>query len=319
MLTQPSSPELAESLAPLYGKRAGALVASGQAAIQLALELGRIGDGDEVVVPSESCHLVPAAVVRSGARPVFAASGPRQVLEPAAVAAALSPQVRAVLAVHHLGLPCDVAALRLTLGREVLVIEDAAQAFDLRARGCRIGTSADYVVTSFGPGKPLSFGGGGGLFGNDSRLSRVLQRSSPTARVSTLLPLAYPMHEVPASAIEPAIRHARQLVEQRRRLVRNVSPLLRGLGFRIWSPDDGDLPSWHRLPIWAITSHAVELTNRGLSLGVLQEPHRPINRDLPMFARRARSAGPAHDDPPLLLRVDRPEHVSDWLQQAVPG
>ena len=97
-------------------------VSSGtDALVALAMALGW-GPGDEVVTTPLSFFATVEAIVRVGARPVFADVDATLNADPAAVAAAVGPRTRAALVVHLFGRPCAWPAV------SVPIVEDAAQA-----------------------------------------------------------------------------------------------------------------------------------------------------------------------------------------------
>jgi dTDP-4-amino-4,6-dideoxygalactose transaminase len=156
-------------------------VANGLDALTLALRALGIGPGDEVIVPSNTYIATWLAVSHVGATPV-----PVEPLEattnldPARVAAALTPRTRALMPVHLYGQPAELAPM-LALAREhgLKVVEDAAQAHGARYRGRRIGAHGDAVAWSFYPGKNLgALGDGGAVTTDDPALAervRVLR------------------------------------------------------------------------------------------------------------------------------------------------
>lgn len=152
-------------LADRLGQPAAEFTASGTAAIEVALEVLRIGSGDEVIVPDLGCYSVAAAVIRRGAVPVFVGVGESLTLGPQDAAVALSRATRAIIAVHQYGLPCDVRALVDHVPPEVTIIEDVAQTWGSSTHGFASGSVGALTVTSFGPQKPVCLGGGGALFG----------------------------------------------------------------------------------------------------------------------------------------------------------
>ncbi len=136
---------------------------SGTAGLHLALAALGIGPGDEVITtPLTFCATVNV-ILQVGARPVLADIGPDLNLDPAAVAAAITPATRAILPVHIGGLPCDMDAIwSIARQHQLHVIEDAAHAAGSRYRGVPIGGGAsDAVAFSFYATKNLSTGEGG--------------------------------------------------------------------------------------------------------------------------------------------------------------
>jgi dTDP-4-amino-4,6-dideoxygalactose transaminase len=143
-------------------------VSSCTTALHLALLAAGVGPGDEVVTVSHSFIATANAVRYCGATPVFVDVELETLnIDPALVASALSPRTRALLVVHQLGMPCDLARL-VPLARErgLPVIEDAACAIgsEIRwdGRWERIGKPhGDLACFSFHPRKLLSTGDGG--------------------------------------------------------------------------------------------------------------------------------------------------------------
>lgn len=134
-------------------------------ALHLCLLVLDVGPGDEVVVPPHSYIATANAVLYCGARPVFVDIDPTTLnLDPARVAAAITPRTKAVLAVHQVGHPADLEALAAVCrARGVPLLEDAACAAGSTYRGAPIGSNrwSSLVCFSFHPRKIVSTGDGG--------------------------------------------------------------------------------------------------------------------------------------------------------------
>src|SRR5436190_1354374 len=137
-------------------------------ALHLALVAAGVGPGDEVVTVSHSFIATANAVRYCGALPVFVdVELDTFNLDPALVDAAITPRTKALLVVHQLGMPCDLASLVAAARRHgVPLIEDAACAIgsEIRWEGewQRIGRPhGDMACFSFHPRKLLSTGDGG--------------------------------------------------------------------------------------------------------------------------------------------------------------
>jgi perosamine synthetase len=137
-------------------------------ALHLALLAIGIGPGDEVITVSHS-FIATANVVRyCGATPVFVDVQPDTFnLDPAQLEAAWTPRTRAILTVHQMGMPCDMAAiLAFARPRGLPVVEDAACAIgseiQVDGRWQRVGAPlGDVACFSFHPRKIISIGDGG--------------------------------------------------------------------------------------------------------------------------------------------------------------
>ena len=153
-------------------------VANGLDALHLALRALDVGPGDEVIVPSNTYIATWLAVSQCGATPVPVEPDPlTHNLDPARIAAAITPRTRVLMPVHLYGQPVDIDPL-LALAREhgLRVVEDAAQAHGARYRGKRIGAHGDLVAWSFYPGKNLgALGDAGALTTDDAGLAERLR------------------------------------------------------------------------------------------------------------------------------------------------
>jgi dTDP-4-amino-4,6-dideoxygalactose transaminase len=153
-------------------------VANGTDAIELALRACGIGHGDECVLPANTFIATAEAVVRTGATPVLADCDPdTYLIDPAAVAAAISPRTRAILPVHLYGQHAETERLvPLADAAGAVVVEDAAQAQGASRNGAGIGGAGRLAATSFYPGKNLgAYGDAGAVVTNDEDLAELLR------------------------------------------------------------------------------------------------------------------------------------------------
>jgi dTDP-4-amino-4,6-dideoxygalactose transaminase len=141
-------------------------LASGTAALHLALLALDIGPGDEVIVPANTFVATAAAVSMTGARVVPADSSPTTwLIDPNDLEEKITSRTRAVIAVHLYGSPVDLEAIsEICARRNILLIEDAAQAHGARYHGRRIGSFGEVACFSFYPSKNLgAFGDAGAI------------------------------------------------------------------------------------------------------------------------------------------------------------
>jgi dTDP-4-amino-4,6-dideoxygalactose transaminase len=160
-------------------------VASGTAALELALAALGIGRGDEVIVPTNTFVATATAVVSVGAKPVFIDVDPSTLLMTAAgVEAALSPRTAAVIPVHLYGQPVDMDAINQVAERAgIVVIEDACQAHGAAWNGRSVGTIGRIGCFSFYPGKNLgAFGDAGAVVTQDRALAERVRSISNYGR-----------------------------------------------------------------------------------------------------------------------------------------
>lgn len=154
-----------EALAAALGGVGPLLLNSCTAALEAAVLLAGVGPGDEVVLPSFTFVSCGNAVVRAGARPVFADVDPATLnVDPASIARLMTDRTRAIMVVHYGGRACDMrAVLALARERGVAVIEDAAHGLGARWEGRPLGTIGDFGCFSFHGTKDVVCGEGGAL------------------------------------------------------------------------------------------------------------------------------------------------------------
>lgn len=152
-------------------------VNSGTAALHAALLAAGVGPGDSVVVPAFTFFATASSVSMCGATPLFADVDPRTFnIEPESVAALIRPDTRAVIGVHLFGQPFDVGAVREVCDdRDLILIEDAAQAHGAEYHGRRVGSLADLGCFSFYPTKNMTTGEGGMVTTDDDALAKQVR------------------------------------------------------------------------------------------------------------------------------------------------
>ena len=145
-------------------------VGNGTDAVELAVRAAGVPAGGEVIIPANTFVATAEAVVRAGARPVFADVDPEHLLlDPGALEAAFTPQTRAVLPVHLFGQMAPMAAsAEIAARREAVIIEDAAQAHGATQDGRPPGSLGLLAGVSFYPGKNLGAYGDAGAVLTDS-------------------------------------------------------------------------------------------------------------------------------------------------------
>jgi dTDP-4-amino-4,6-dideoxygalactose transaminase len=174
----PEVKKFEEEIAAKLGAKHAIACASGTDALILALLAAEIGAGDEVITTPFSFIATAGSIAHVGATPVFVDIDPITFnIDPAKIAAAITPRTRAIMPVHLFGLPADLdPILEIARAHKLLVVEDAAQAIGSRYNDRFIGTIGDIGCFSFFPSKNLGGAGDGGLVTtNDAALAERLQ------------------------------------------------------------------------------------------------------------------------------------------------
>jgi dTDP-4-amino-4,6-dideoxygalactose transaminase len=162
-----------KEFAALCGVRACAGVANGTDALALTLRALGVGAGDEVITVPNTFIATAEAVTLVGADlRLCDVREDTHLMDPAALAAAITPRTRAVIPVHLFGQPCDMDAIRrIADGHGLFVIEDAAQAHGALCRNRPVGSLGHAACFSFYPGKNLgAYGDGGAVVSDDPDL-----------------------------------------------------------------------------------------------------------------------------------------------------
>lgn len=204
------------------------LCASGRLALEIALRACLIKAGDEVILPAFCCSAIVPPILAVGALPVLADCGTELNITAKTVDAAITKKTRAIIVPHLFGNPADIAAIvELARGKDVCVIDDAAQALGATIDGRPAGSFGDLGILSFGAEK-ICFGLGGGA---------VVSQNQNVLNEHARFDLAFP-------PLLPALRNLASTVV-RRRWRRWTLPLLKLLSHE-HSPDPEAPPGSYR-------------------------------------------------------------------------
>jgi dTDP-4-amino-4,6-dideoxygalactose transaminase len=167
-----------EKFAAYCGTRHCVGVGNGLDAMMLVLRAWGVGEGHEVIVPSNTYIATWLAVSYAGARPVPVEPDESTYnIDPDRIERAITRRTRAILPVHLYGQAADMGPIReIGKRRRIPVLEDAAQAHGARYRGKRAGGLGDAAAFSFYPTKNLgAFGDAGAVTTNDDKLAQKLR------------------------------------------------------------------------------------------------------------------------------------------------
>jgi len=154
-------------------------VSSCTTALQLALQACGVGPGDEVICPSFSFIATANSIAVLGAKPVFADIDlVTYNIDPGQIEALITPQTKAIMVVHQIGLPAEMSAFRQLADKHGLkLVEDAACAIGAEYEGSLIGRPiGDFACFSFHPRKIMTTGEGGMITTRDASLAERLRR-----------------------------------------------------------------------------------------------------------------------------------------------
>jgi dTDP-4-amino-4,6-dideoxygalactose transaminase len=262
-----------KELAAACGVEHAVGMASGTAALSIALLAMGLGPGDEVIVPAFTYFASASAVTSIGGRPVFVDVEPERLgLDPALVEGAITPRTRAIMAVHLYGLSCDLEPL-LAIGarRSIPVLEDAAQAIGATDRGRPVGAASAAATLSFFPTKNLGGLGDGGAiltrdaaFAQRARLLRVHGDAGDYKHVA--LGTNARLDALQAAFLRTKLRRLPAWTEERRAIAARYRGALSGVPVLLPPEPAGAAHTYHQFTIRAPRRDALaaHLRDRGI-------------------------------------------------------
>ena len=303
-------------------------VASGTAALTLAMQAAGIGSGDEVIVPAHTFVASAFSVVHAGGTPAFCdVDDGTGLLDLDSAADALTSRTAAILAVHLYGQPSDMDAVNAFAKRHGLVVfEDAAQAHGASFDGRRAGSLGTAAAFSFYPSKNLGALGDAGAICTDddelaarARLLRDLGRGANGEHV--LRGRNERLHGVQAAMLGVKLPHLDGWNEARRMHARTYRALL-GDSVRTLEERDEGSCVYHLFPVRTEDRDSLRarLADAGIQTGIHYSPavhEQPAFADLDLGGRFpvARAWAAEELSLPIFpeLRADEIERITQHL------
>jgi dTDP-4-amino-4,6-dideoxygalactose transaminase len=173
LTTGPRSAELERRFAEFVEAEHVLAVASGTAALHLALLAVGVGPGDEVITTPITWPATANVIVHAGATPVFADVRDSDLnIDPDRVAELISDRTKAIVPVDLAGQPADLDPL---LSHGLPIVEDAAHAAESAYRGRKIGSIVDATCFSLYATKNIAAGEGGLISTNDPKIAEAIE------------------------------------------------------------------------------------------------------------------------------------------------
>lgn len=228
-------------------------MANGTDAIELALRAAEVPAESEVILPANTFVATAEAVVRAGARPVFADVSPDHLLlDPAAADKVVSRNTAAIVPVHLFGQLAPMSALaEVAANRNLVIVEDAAQAHGATQDGRPFGSFGRAATTSFYPGKNLgAYGDAGAVVTDSAELARHLRllgdHGSERKYEHVELGFNSRMDALQAVVLRAKLRRLAEWNERRRQAAARYDELLAGID-EIVLPQTapGNVHVWH--------------------------------------------------------------------------
>lgn len=233
----------------IFNKKYNLITYSGTLAIETALRLMGIKEGDKIIIPNNICYKVLMTILSMKAVPILVNPKNQFVLCADDIKVAMKDyKIKCIILVHLYGLPVNVKEVRKQCGNDIKIIEDVAQAWDIYSYDYTFGKYSDYIVSSLGKTKPLSFGIGGVIALNENPYKCVgtgdlYQREEDKILTYYLIPCSFKLN------IKKISRKASNIVKFQRKIAKIIVNNLKRCKIEVCIDIDIYQASWNRIPI----------------------------------------------------------------------
>ena len=282
---------------------------NGLDALMLILKALSIGEGDEVIVPSNTFIATALAVSYVGAKPVLSEPDINTFnIDPSRVEDKITPRTKAIMPVHLYGQPCDMdPILEIASKHDLKIIEDCAQAHGATYKGRKAGTFGVAAGFSFYPGKNLgALGDAGAVVTNDKSLAdrvRALGNYGSDYKYHHIyMGNNSRLDEMQAAFLSVKLPHLERMNEERRKIAKIYSGSIKNPKVNIPYVIDDCVPVWHVYGLRCKERDALEkhLNDHGISTN----KHYPI----PVHMQECyKELGYAEGDFPIAEEISRTE------------
>ena len=177
--TQDSSivEEFEKSFSLLIGKGSSVSFATGRMGFYALLKLLNVGKGDEVIILGHTCSVMPNAVFRSGAKPIYSDIDPETLGSSAEeIKKVITSNTKLVVAQHSFGIPCRIKAIAKICKKEgIFLLEDCALTLGSKISEVTVGNFGDAALFSTDHSKPLNTITGGLIYSQDKKIFKSLK------------------------------------------------------------------------------------------------------------------------------------------------
>lgn len=256
-------------------------VGNGLDALMLSLQALGIGEGDEVIVPSNTYIATALAVTYVGATPVFVEPKIETFnIDPDLIEAAVTQKTKAIMPVHLYGQACDMDPIMEVARKYGLkVVEDCAQAHGATYKGQKVGTFGDAAGFSFYPGKNLgALGDAGAVVTNDKELAnkvRALGNYGSDYKYHHIYKGNNSrLDELQAAFLAAKLPHLERMNVERRRIADRYLSEIKNPKVVLPTVEEDMVPVWHIFGIRCMERDALEKHMNDAGIGT--NKHYPI-------------------------------------------
>jgi len=231
----PEVQELEKRVAAYCGRKYAVGVNSGTDALFLGLKSLNIGPGDEVITTALSWIATANAIALTGAKPVFADIGDDLNIDPISVKSLITERTAAIMPVHYTGKVCQMSDLtKVAEENNLLLIEDASQAFGAHYHGQSAGAFGVIACFSMNPMKILAACGEAGMVLTDredlyDRLLALRYNGTVNREVCIDVSLNGRLDTLQAAILLNRLDDVENIIEERRRIASWYSTQLDGV------------------------------------------------------------------------------------------
>jgi dTDP-4-amino-4,6-dideoxygalactose transaminase len=248
-------------------------VGSGTDALLLALAVSGVGEGDEVIIPAMSFIATLTPLIWLRAKPVIVdITSDTYQIDPEKIESAISPRTKAILPVHLYGYLADMEAIKnVTNGRQIVTIEDAAQAHGSKLNNQLGGSFGEVGAFSFYPGKNLgAYGDAGAVVVNNSEIAdrlRLLRNHGQSQKYHhRLFGYNSRLDTIQAAVLGVKLKYIEQMNEKRRSISEKYKDKLKNLPIELPQTPMNQIPNYHLFVIQTDKRDALHtyLNQRGI-------------------------------------------------------
>ncbi len=227
----------------------GVIVNSGTMAIVAALKLSDIKQGDNVLINGYCCYSLFEAVMTVGANPVFIVPKKFFNITYEEIDKILkNNKIDCYIATHQYGIVQDIKKIKENYP-DLKIIEDIAQAWNVRENEYGIGKYSDYVVTSFGKTKPLSYGQAGAVFSKED-IQKYFDYHDSESRNSDRFLLPFALYECESIDEINLIKNANHIVKKQREISKYLTEFfINNDNVEIYEDCKEQQSVWQRFPV----------------------------------------------------------------------
>jgi dTDP-4-amino-4,6-dideoxygalactose transaminase len=260
-------------------------VGTGTDALAIAFRALGIGPGDEVITSPLSAAYSALAIMMTGARPVFTdIDGERLTIDPAGIAAAVTPRTAAIVPVHLYGQPADMPAIaRVATRHNLAIVEDCCQAHLATCAGQPVGRFGAAAAYSFYPTKNLgALGDGGAITTSDAGLAAKCARLRNGGQTDRYHHAEFGVNsrldELQAAVLRARLPFLQAWTEQRRQIAREYRSRLAGIPGLTVPPEFDAGHVYHLFPVLSPAREALRDRLRAAQIETLVHYPVPIPR-----------------------------------------